>query len=591
MNIEKAVKHYDEGMAHYRKGKLSDAERAFNKAIKINPDYADAYNDLGNVFMQKGCLKESFNAYRKALRYAPDHPMLLNNIGNVLVMQGAHEKALGWLNKAAKQDPDNAVTHCNLGNSLRGLGNYVGAVDEYRRAIELNPRQAMFFHNLGEIQIELGELRGAVDCYEQALEINPEDTKAWQGLGKVWNALGDLDKAVSSYQKAISIDPTSAQSFQGLGAAYRDHGEIENALSALYEAIEIDPKLVSAYLVLARIRKFTEFDADMKAMEALFSAKELTEKQRSLLAFSLAKAYEDIGEYDKSIELVITAAQLKRKRFDYSISETRTKFDRIKEIFPPDFFSKCPDVAEADQTPIFVIGMPRSGTSLVEQILASHPAVFGAGELNGLPLVYKSVDKSTSGSQTGTFPEGLVGLGVDEMADLGRQYLARLRQYSPDSTYIIDKLPHNFMRVGLIRAALPGARIIHCMREPMDNCLSLFKTDFLEGHPYSYDMTELGQYYRLYLELMDYWRTTLPGFIYDQSYEELVHHQEEQTRRLLKHCDLPWDDACLDFHKTRRKIATASSSQVVRPIYQKSVNLWSRYERHLQPLISSLKGV
>ena len=177
------------------------------------------------------------------------------------------------------------------------------------------------------------------------------------------------------------------------------------------------------------------------------------------------------------------------------------------------------------------------------------------------------------------------------MAELGRQYLERLRRYSPASTRIIDKMPDNFIRVGLIRVALPGARIIHCTREPMDNCLSLFKTDFLHGHPYSYDMTELGQYYRLYLELMDYWRDTLPGFIYDQSYEDLVHQQEEQSRRLVEYCGLPWDDACLDFYKTRRKIGTASSAQVVRPMYQGSVNLWSRYEKHLQPLVTSLNGL
>ena len=231
----------------------------------------------------------------------------------------------------------------------------------------------------------------------------------------------------------------------------------------------------------------------MKAMESLFSMKGFTEIQRSQLAFCLGKAYEDLGEYDKSMEFVITAARLKRKHFDYSISETRTLFDKIKEVFSPDFFSRFSDVGDRDQTPIFIIGMPRSGTSLVEQILASHPAVFGAGELNDLPLVFQAIDKSGEASRADTFPEGLIGLGPDEFASLGKQYIGRIRKYSSESTYKTDKLPHNFMRVGLIRAILPGARIIHCTRDPLDNCLSLFKTDFEEGHRYSYDMTELAR--------------------------------------------------------------------------------------------------
>ena len=590
MQNEKAIKHYQEGLAHYRNGKLADAERACKKAIKINPRYADAHNDLGNVYLKMGRLKESFNAYRKALNLAPNHPMLVNNIGNVLMAQGEYEKALNWLNKSIELDPDNAATHSNLGNTFRFLGESRKAAAAYKQAIELNPHQCSYSLNLGGVLIELEELDEAVECFNQVLQLDPENQKAYLGLGKALNAQGNLDQAVASYQKAISIDPANPNCYSELGGAYGDHGETDKAISALRKALEIDPKLIPAYQELTRNKKFTEADADVKAMESLFPMKETTDTKKSDLAFSLGKAYEDLGEFDKSMEFVTRAARLKRSSFDYSIEESSKYFDRIKQVFSADFFSEYADVGDPDRTPIFVLGMPRSGTSLVEQILASHPAVFGAGELYNLLSVYRSLDKSIDGPKSNTFPEALIGLGPDEFANLGKQYVASIRKYSARATFIVDKMPHNFLRIGFIRAILPNARIIHCTRAPLDNCLSLFKTDFRKGHPYSYDLGELGQYYKLYRELMDYWKTTLPGFIHDLNYEELVSHQEEQTKRLLQYCELPWDDACMNFHKTRRKIKTASNAQVVRPIYQDSVKLWKRYENYLEPLISTLNG-
>ncbi|MCP4331647.1 MAG: tetratricopeptide repeat protein [Gammaproteobacteria bacterium] len=590
MQNEKAIKHYQEGMAHYRNGKLANAERACKKAIKINPRYADAHNDLGNVYLKMGRLKESFNAYRKALNLAPDHPMLLNNLGNVLMAQGEYEKALNWLNKSVELDPDNAATHCNLGNTFRSLGESRKAVAAYRHAIELNPRQGSYCLNLGGVLIELEEFDEAVECFNQVLQLNPEDQKAYLGLGKARNAQGNLDQAVASYQKAISIDPANAKCYRGLGGAYGDHGETDKAISALQKALEIDPKSIPAYQELTRNKKFIEADADVKAMESLFSMKEITDTKKGYLAFSLGKAYEDLGEFDKSMEFVTRAARLKRNSFDYSIANSSKEFDRIKQVFSADFFSEYADVGDPDRTPIFVLGMPRSGTSLVEQILASHPAVFGAGELNNITTVYRSLEKSIDSPKSSTFPEALIGLGPDELANLGKQYVASIRKYSAQATFIVDKMPHNFLHIGFIRAILPNARIIHCTRDPLDNCLSLFKTEFQKGHLYSYDLCELGQYYKLYRELMDYWKTTLPGFIQELNYEDLVSHQEEQTKRLLQYCELPWDDACMNFHRTRRKIKTASNAQVVRPIYQDSVKLWTRYESYLEPLISTLNG-
>jgi len=619
-----ASKHYDQGIILHDKGKLVNAERAYRKAIKIDPDYIEAHNNLGTVLLDQGRLKEASNAFRKALKLLPDHPMILNNVGNVLQLQGENEKSLSWFEKAISQDPDNVDAYGNLGNALRALERNEAAVAAYKRALEINPELADTYYNLGLILLDLDERNDAINCFNQALRINPADKNFYLGLGNALSAQGNLDQAVAAYQKAIAIDPRyekayvrlgSARSAQGnldqavaayqkaltidplyekayneLGRAFSDHGEIEEAVSANRRALEINPGYAKAYHSLSKNKKFTEYDDDISAMESLLSKTGISDEDSFHLAFALGKAYEDLGKFDKSMEFVIKASGLKRNSYDYSISESQEQFGRYKEVFSPAFFSNHRDSGDPDRTPVFIVGMPRSGTSLVEQILASHPDVYGAGELKDLENVLVSISIPEKDEHSRTIPQGLLELDARVCADLGKQYIARIRKYSANAKIITDKMPHNFLRIGFIRAILPNARVIHCTRDPMDNCLSIFKNLLNNGHGYADNMSELGQYYRMYLELMDYWRDILPGFIYDQSYEELVGSQQEQVSKLLQHCGLDWDDACLDFHKTRRKVKTASNAQVRRPIYKDSVQLWKRYETQLEPLKVAIYG-
>jgi tetratricopeptide (TPR) repeat protein len=583
-----AVKHYEEGKMLHQKGKLASAERAYKKAIKISQNFVEPHYMLGNLLFEGGRFKEAFNEYRKALKLAPNHPTLLNNMGNLFQQQGENEKALSWLEKAASQDPANAVVQSNLGNALWSVGKEVEAVAAYKRAIELNPDLADAHRNLGGILVELGDLDEAVNCFNQALRINPGDQKSCQGLGRAQSERGDMDQAVSAYQQAIALDPANAEYHRELGLVFSDHGEIEKAVSAHRKALEINPGDAQAYRSLSKNMKFTEYGDDMKAMESLLAKKGIPDEDSIQLAFALGKAYEDLGDFDKSMEFVIKATGLERNSHGYSIARSQEQFDRIKQVFSPDFFSEHHDSGDPDRTPVFILGMPRSGSSLVEQILASHPDVYGAGELNDLVKVFESISKPVGKKQSDTFPQGLLELDSGAFADLGKQYISRIRRYSADAKFITDKMPHNFLRIGFIRTILPNARVIHCTRDPMDNCLSIFKTYLPNGHRYSYDMSELGQYYKMYLDLMDYWRDTLPGFIYDQSYEELVSSPQEQVSKLLQHCGLDWNDACLDFHKTRRAVKTPSNAQVRRPIYNDSVQLWKRYEEQLEPLRAAI---
>ena len=585
-----AVKHYQQAITLHQKGELSSAERAYKKAIKLNHNFVEAHSNLGNVLLERGRLKEATNAFRKALKLLPDHPMLLNNVGNVLQLQGENEEAIAILNRAINKDPNNAHAHNNLGNALKALDRKVEALAAYRRVVELNPGYATGFYNLGLLLVELEELNDAIECFNQALKINPSDKNTYLGLGNAHSAQGDLDQAISAYQKAIAIDPRHEQAYKELGKAFADHGEIEQALSANRKALDVNPNYAKAHLSLSKNKKFTEYDEDIRAMESLFSKPGISAEDSAYLAYALGKAYEDLGNFDQSMEYVIKATNLTRDSYDYSIAEAQEEFDSVKSMFTSDFFSSHRDSGDPDQTPIFIVGMPRSGTSLVEQIMASHPDVYGAGELKDLGKVLGSIKTSGQEKQSATIPLELLNLDTSAFAELGKQYLTRIRKYSADARFVTDKMPHNFLYIGFIRMILPSARVIHCTRDPMDTCLSIFKTRLKTSHEYANNMSELGQYYRMYLELMEYWRTTLPGFVYDQSYEQLVDSQREQVAKLLQHCGLEWNDACLDFHQTRRKVKTASNAQVRRPIYKDSVQLWKHYENQLEPLRAAIYG-
>jgi tetratricopeptide (TPR) repeat protein len=427
----------------------------------------------------------------------------------------------------------------------------------------------------------------AVASYSKAIEIDPGHKTAYNGLGNALGELGEMDQAIASYRQAIAIDPRDNEAHHGLGNVLSDLGEIDQAIASYRKAIEMNQENSEVYRSLSMNKKFSEYDDDMRTMESLYTTETISDKQKMHLAFGLGKAYEDLEEYDKSIEFVLQATRLNRASFNFSISKEEDFFSKIKEIFSLEFFAARKGMGNPDQTPVFIVGMPRSGTSLVEQILASHPDVYGAGEINDLFDLIRKISTADSSRQ---FPDCMIDFDAEAFASLGKDYIAGIRNHSKTAKYITNKMPQNFLHIGFIKAILPNARIIHCNRDPMDNCLSILKNYFIKGHTYSYDMTELGQYYNLYLDLMEYWRNTLPGSIYELSYEKLVTDQEDQIRKLLDYCTLPWDDACLEFHKTRRIVKTASNAQVRRPIYTDSVKLWKKYEKQLEPLAAAIYG-
>ncbi len=400
-------------------------------------------------------------------------------------------------------------------------------------------------------------------------------------LGATLWEMACIDEAIASYKKAISLKPDFAEAHCNLGLLYKESGQLNEAIASYHRAISFKPDYAKAHRYLSFAIRHDEYDDTIRAMETVYARTDNTTEQKMHLAFGLGKAYEDLKDYDKSFSFILEGNRLKRASFQYSIDEDRDSFAQLKKVFSSAFLADHSNKGNPDETPIFILGLPRSGTTLVEQILASHSEVYGAGELNDLSYITRAL---SSESAEQDFPECVSDLNENELIKLGSDYLEKIRNYSASANYVTDKMPNNFKMIGFIRMILPGAKVVHCMRDPMDNCLSIFKNYFSGTHKYAYDMTEIGQYYKLYLDLMNHWQKTIPGFIYNVRYEALVSEQEEQTRKLLAYCKLPWDKNCLSFHKTKRVIATASTIDVRRPIYSDSIQLWKKYETHLEPL-------
>lgn len=457
----------------------------------------------------------------------------------------------------------------------------------YLQVLKLEPNNVDANHMLGVIAYQLGKYNAAIFLIQKAIKAKPSLADAYCNLGVVLKEAGQLDKAIDNYKKAISLKPNYAYAYHNYGNALAAHGQIDEAINSYRRAIDFKPNYVEAHRSLSRKKRWVRHDEDFEKMLRLYEQKNLSDNQKMQLAFGLGNAYEELKDYGNAFNTILEGNRLNRSSYMYSIANEKNYFAKIKNIFSINFFTSHTNMGCPDKTPIFILGMPRSGTTLVEQILASHPQVFGAGELNVLIDLVKNLSPVHTSNR---FPDCILDLDSDTFTNLGTKYIDQIRKYSPTATHITDKMPANFLRIGLIKAILPNAKIIHCRRDPMDNCWSIFKNYLPEIKGYAYNLTELGQYYILYQDLMRHWHAMIPGFIYDIKYEDVVSDQEKQTKKLLKFCGLPWNKDCLNFHKTKRSISTASNTQVRRPIYNDSVNLWKRYEDQLNPLKKVLTG-
>ncbi len=562
---------------------------ALRKAVECLPGDAEAHYNLGNTLLMMGRLNEAEASYRRALRIKPDDADIHFNLGNTLRDQGRQEQAVASYLKALQIRPDHAEVYGNLGNILQELGRLDQAEANYRRALQIKPDYAIAHYNLGNILHEIARLDEAEASYRQALQIQPDNADALVNLGKVLQEKDQPDEAEASFQKALQIESDHAEAHSNLGKLYMDMGRIDEAEASLRQALEIRPDDLAVRLSLALARKAKVGDENLAALIAAEVAMRngttpLTDKDAVFLHFALGKSYDDTGDHAKAFTHFFEGGRLKRASFDYDADKTAGHFASIMRNLDKATLERLHGGGDSSTVPIFVLGMPRSGTTLTEQIIASHPDVHGAGELPDLTTILR---RDVAGA---TFPDNLHSLDQACLSAWGADYVAGLQRRAPDARHITDKMPANFLALGLIHLMLPNAKIIHVIRNPVDTCLSCFTTPFERGQEHTYDLAELGRYYADYARLMEHWRKVLPdGAFLDVQYEDIVADQEAQSRRLIEYCGLEWNDACLNFHRNKRMVRTASMTQVRQPIYQSSVVRWRPYEKFLGPLLDALK--
>jgi tetratricopeptide (TPR) repeat protein len=398
---------------------------------------------------------------------------------------------------------------------------------------------------------------------------------------------GDYPGAVKLLRRAIAADPGNARYHNDLGSFYRTIGQLDSARGLFAQAIALDPRDGGFYYNLAEVTTLTADDPHLAAMEQLAgAAASLPVHSATCLHFALAKAYRDLGRHDDSFAHLARGNALKRRHVAWDEAEAFRRFDRLRAVFDRALFAGKAGSGFSSEVPVFIIGMPRCGSTLVEQILASHPAVHGAGEVRDLGAL---ADRLRGADGAEVFPEAMRSASPEQLTDLGKAYVAGLRGRGRGAARIIDKDLSNFYFLGLVRLALPEARIIHVTRDPIDTCFSCYATLFELGQHFTYDLGELGRYYHGYAAMMTYWREVLPpGGMLEVRYEALVGDPEAEARRLVAFCGLPWDARCLAFHRTQRPVATASAAQVRQPIFQTSRGRSAAYRAHLGPLIAAL---
>ncbi len=577
LNPEFAQAHDSLGSVLLEAGQLAEAAASFRAALNLRPDFAEAHGNLGNALVELGQIEDAVRHYRRMLELRPDLPEAHNNLGNALLALRRYEEAAASYRGVLDIRPDSAGAHANLGNALRELGRPQEALAHCRRALELEANSADAQLLKGNALFDLGSFNGAVESYARAIELRPDYTDAYIALSKVLRQVGRVAEAEESCRKALSVAADSAEALTLLGEIQADRGRFDAAQQLFRRAISIAPELPDAWAALARYRKMGVDTAWLDAAQKLLG-KPLGIGEQIKLRFALGKYFDDVRDYDSAFASYRLANELKKRSgIKHDRPRLMRRVQQITALYDQEWLRRARPEGNESTRPVFIVGMPRSGTTLTEQILASHPGAFGCGELRfwlGACLRYESLAQREAQSDA----------AIRATAD---NYLKHLASLSANESRVIDKMPANFMNLGLIHAALPNARIIHMQRNPLDTGLSIYFQIFSNTHTYANDLADIAHYFKQYHRLMQHWRSTLPeGAILDVPYEELVHDPEPWIRKIVQFVGLPWDPRCLDFHQTDRTVVTASNWQVRQKITPSSAGRWHHYEAFLGELHS-----
>ena len=573
---------------HHRGGRLAAAEQIYRQILAIEPNHADALRLLGAIAHQVGKPAEAAACWRRALELKPDYAEVRSNLGVVFKEQGKLDEAVACYRRALELKPDYAAAHNNLGVALKDQGKLKESLDCWRRALELKPDYAEVHNNLGVVFKEQGKPDEAVACYRRALELKPDYVEAHNNLGVAFKDQGKLDEAVACWRRALELKPDYVETHYNLGNALEEIGDLQAAEDAFRTALRYNFRFASAHFKLADLLGGKLPDSDLAAQRRLLEDAELPDAQRLLLHFGLAQVLDARGAYaEAAVHLergnALQLADWRSRNQQYDPKEYETRVTQMIATCTADFFARVRGFGLESELPVFVVGLPRSGTTLIEQILASHSQVFGAGEIK---LASDTV--AALGGPGADIVELLRQLDHPAAHRLAVQHLERLRAFSGAALRIVDKMPDNYLYLGLLACLFPRAKLIHCRRDRRDVAVSCWMTHFQEIRWANDPQDMAGRFYQ-YQRMMEHWRKVLPVPLLEVDYEETVADLEGAARKLVAWCGLTWEPGCLEFHRAKRAVKTASAVQVRRPVFTTSVGRWKHYENALASLLTAMR--
>jgi tetratricopeptide (TPR) repeat protein len=588
-----AETHFNLALALKADGRLIESLAALNRAVELKPDYADALTQSGTVLMALNNLAAAVETFQRALRLREGQFEAHYNLGLALYRLDRMEEAKLSFARAAGLNDRSAEAFLALGRTLNQLQQRSLATSALARAAALAPDNAEAHSLLASVFLADGWTRAAMDEIGKAVALEPGNADHHIVQGRILGELNRLPEAEAANRKAVEMAPDSLEALGALGRSYMAVGRMEEARALFQKALALHVEDVHPHLDMARLEKFRPGDPRLGPLESFVATEEwLPSRDRAALHFTLGRAWDEIGDHDRAFGHFEKANAAQREHQPDTEAADQAWFESARAVFTPDLFAARAGSGAGSRVPIFVLGMPRSGTTLTEQIISSHPAVRGAGEVQDLEIATRIVRHRHK--LTADMPEVARALTPDQLRELGETYVGRLEERAPPipgkagAGRITDKLLGNYNRIGLIQLALPNAVIIHCRRNPLDNCVSIYTNHFVESLEHANDLGRLGRYYRRYHDLMAHWRQVLPGRFLDVQYEETVRDIESMARRVIAWCGLEWDPRCLDFQNNARRVATLSITQVRQPVYTSSVERWRHYEKHLGPLLRAL---
>ena len=603
-----------------RQNDFEGAEENLKIVAEISPSYPKVQEDLGTVLLNLGRPQEAVLPLQRAIEQHPDNAGAFFKLGGALKSLGRHEAGDAALKMASDLSPAQAnlekATHLfaqgkfresetiakkileenprevNAGLLLGRIAIHARAFKQaeklLKRVVEIAPKFIIAWHELGNALREQGKDEEAIVLLEKVLEIDGENATTFYQLAAALAVAGRTAESAKSYQKAVQIDPSLVGAYLGLGHTLKTMGDLEGGISAYKKARKLKPNIGEISFSLSNLKTFRFSDLEIEDMKRRLNNPKLDKPSKVAFSFSLGKSYEDSGDYDEAFQYYKMGNEIQRSLITYDPVQTEVSNDKLKEVFSSEFFQEISTTnpGNKDSSPIFIVGMPRSGSTLLEQILASHSQVDGTRELPDLGIVSQMLNNKEKGT---LYPGGIRKMQMSEIHDLGKTYLDRANRHRQGAPYFTDKMPNNFAHIGLIATIMPNAKIIDARRHPLDSCIGCFKQHWALGQTYAYDMFELGEFYLEYDSLMEHWNQVLPGKVLRVQYEDVVQDLEMQVKLILDYCDLPFEESCINFHQTKRSVATASSEQVRQPIYTKSLNTWKKFESHIDPLIEILE--